>query len=43
MDVTLSGMVTEVRAIQLENALLPIEVTPLGMFTEVRWMQAVNE
>ena len=36
MDVTLLGMVTEVRPEQSEKALSPMDVTLLGMVTEVR-------
>ncbi len=39
MEVTLLGMVTEVRLEQLEKAELPMEVTLLGMVTEVRLEQ----
>ena len=33
MDVTLLGMVTEVRPLQSEKALCPMDVTLLGMVT----------
>ena len=39
MDVTLLGMVTEVRPEQLEKASLPMDVTLLGMVTEVKLVQ----
>ena len=39
MEVTLSGMVTEVRFEHQLKAELPMEVTPLGMVTEVRPVQ----
>jgi len=42
MDVTLLGMVTEVRPVQLEKAHSPIDVTLLGMVTEVRPLQSWN-
>ncbi len=35
-------MVTEVRLVQLLNALIPIEVTELGMVTDVRLVQLLN-
>ena len=35
MDVTLSGMVIEESDEQLENADVPIDVTPSGMETDV--------
>ena len=35
-------MVTEVKAEQSQNALLPIEVTELGMVTEVKLVQYKN-
>ena len=35
-------MVTEVRLMQPENAPSPIEVTELGMVTEVRLMQTLK-
>ena len=35
MEVTLFGMVTEVKPRQAINALSPMEVTPVGMVTEV--------
>jgi hypothetical protein len=36
MDVTLSGMVTEVMEVQERNAVSPMDVTLLGMVTEIR-------
>ena len=42
MDVTLSGMVIEVREVQSLNALSPIEVTLFGMVMEVREEQPLN-
>jgi metal-sulfur cluster biosynthetic enzyme len=36
MDVTLLGMVTEVKPLQYSKAELPIDVTQLGMVTEVK-------
>jgi hypothetical protein len=39
MLVTLEGMVTEVRPLQPEKALLPMLVTLEGMVTEVRLLQ----
>ena len=39
MEVTLSGMVTEVRPLQPEKARSPMEVTLLGIITEVRPLQ----
>ena len=36
MEVTLEGMVTEVRDVQPENASLPMEVTLEGMTMEAR-------
>ena len=39
MDVTLFGIVTEVRLLQLKKARLPMEITLLGMMTEVRPVQ----
>ena len=40
MEVTLLGMVTEVRLEQSEKALPPMSVTLLGMVTEVRLEQS---
>jgi hypothetical protein len=40
MEVTLFGMVTEVRAEHLLNASLPMVVTLFGMVTEVKSEQA---
>ena len=42
MEVTLSGMVIEVREEQPSNALSPIEVTLFGMVIEVREEQPLN-
>ena len=42
MEVTESGMETEVRESQKENALSPMEVTESGMETEVREPQKRN-
>ena len=39
MEVTESGMETEVREVQKENAPSPMEVTESGMETEVRESQ----
>ena len=39
MLVTLLGIVTEVRLLQLEKALQPMLVTLLGIVTEVRALQ----
>ena len=39
MVVTLFGMVTEVRLVQVEKASFPMVVTLLGMVTEVRLLQ----
>ena len=39
MEVTESGMETEVRESQEKNALSPMEVTESGMETEVRDLQ----
>ncbi len=36
MEVTESGIVNEVRLLQPENALFPIEVTELGIVNEIR-------
>ena len=36
IDVTASGIVTEVKAVQRTKALVPIEVTAAGISTEVR-------
>ena len=36
MDVTLLGIVTDVRLLHLEKAALPMDVTLLGMLTDVR-------
>ena len=40
MEVTPSGMMTEVRPLQYPKAPLPMEVTPLPMVTEVRPLHA---
>ena len=42
MDVTLLGMVTEVKPLQSEKASPPIDVTLLGMVTEVKPLQYWN-
>ncbi len=42
MEVTLLGIVMEVRLVQPENALLPMLVTLLGMVMEVRLLQYPN-
>ena len=42
MEVTLFGMVTEVKPLQLLNALPPMEVTLFGMVTEVKPLQPPN-
>ena len=42
MDVTESGMVTEVSPVQPENALSPMDVTESGMVTEVSPVQPEN-
>ena len=42
MEVTESGMETEVRDLQESNALTPMEVTESGMETEVREEQPAN-
>ena len=42
MLVTLSGIVTEVRGMQLKNAPLPMLVTLLPIVTEARELQAAN-
>ena len=39
MDVTLLGMVTEVRPLHSKKASSPMDVTLLGMVTEVRLVQ----
>ncbi len=39
MEVTLFGMVTEVKPLQPQNALFPMEVTLFGMVTEVKPLQ----
>ena len=39
MEVTLLGMVTEVKPLQPQNAEFPIEVTLFGMVTEVKPLQ----
>ena len=39
MVVTFSGMLTDVRPLQTENALEAIVVTLLGMVTDVRLLQ----
>ena len=42
IEVTLSGMVMEVRLLQFRKALSPMEVTPSGMVMEVSVSQEVN-
>ena len=42
MEVTVFGMVTLVRLMQPENALVPMKVTLLGMVTLVRLEQDAN-
>ena len=39
MEVTLFGMVTEVKPLQSSNAPSPMEVTLFGMVTEVKPLQ----
>ena len=39
MEVTLFGMVTEVKPLQFLNAVFQIEVTLFGMVTEVKPLQ----
>ena len=36
MEVTLFGMLTEVKPLQPLNAYSPMEVTPVGMVTDVK-------
>ena len=43
MEVTLFGMVTEVKPLQPSNAFSPIEVTPFGMVTEVKPRQNLTK
>ena len=43
MEVTLFGMVTEVKPLQYENAPPPMEVTPVGMVTEVKPLQPLTK
>ena len=43
MEVTLLGMVTEVKPLQSENARSPMEVTPFGMVTEVNLLQSLTK
>ena len=40
MEVTLTGMVTEVISVQVENVLFRIAVMPSGMTTEVTLLSA---
>ena len=40
MNVTLDGMVIDVKSLQPENALSLIEVTPGGMVTDVKPLQS---
>lgn len=42
IDVTLSGMMTEVKFIQVLKTESPMEVTLFGMVTEVRLLQLLN-
>ncbi len=42
MEVTLFGMVTEVKPLQSRNANSPMEVTLFGMVTEVKPLQSRN-
>jgi hypothetical protein len=42
MDVTLSGMATEVRELQSQNAPSPMVVTPLPIVTFLRELQLEN-
>ncbi len=42
MDLTLLGIVMDVRPVQPKNALFPIEVTLLGMVTDVKAVQFSN-
>ena len=39
MEVTLFGMVTDVKPLQRQNALPPMEVTLFGMVTDVKPLQ----
>ena len=43
MNVTLSGIVIEVRLAQPSNAQGPIPITPSGIVIEVRFLQSLNE
>ena len=43
MEVTLFGMVIEVKPLQPENAQSPIEVTPVGMVTEVNPLRPLTK
>jgi hypothetical protein len=40
MEMTLPGMVMEVREVQWSNVPSPMEIIPSGMLTEVREVQA---
>jgi hypothetical protein len=40
IDVTLSGMVTDVKPLQNEKALPPIDVTLSGMVTDIKPLQS---
>ena len=42
MEVTLLGMVIEVKPLQPLNAPPPMEVTPVGMVIEVNPLQSLN-
>ena len=39
MEVTLEGIVTEVKLVQPRNAYFPMEVTPSGIVIEVKLVQ----
>ena len=43
MEVTLFGMVIEVKPLQLKNASSPMEVTPVGMVIEVKPLQPLTK
>jgi len=42
MEVTLSGIVTEIRDLQEEKAAWPMDVRPLGRSIEERFVQNLN-
>lgn len=42
MDVTDTGIVTDVRAVQPEKACVPIEATELPIVTDVKFEQPLN-